>query len=402
MFIIILERAIIMMAEMKKDVISIAKRIWIYAAAFLLCILCYIVLLMLSKTIPISRVWDNVNASYHLLEKEGIYFSDSSYGGTFFDNYTDALWLNTAISQYSENLFVDIIANGYVCPDEATEDNPIEWLGAALNKENEMKEYSRYWSGFQVFYRVLLVFMSLGEIRRFLFILTFCLVCAIIIKIKEDLGYKGVIPFMIACIWGWVLHNGMCLSYFPDIFLMLFNMLMMHYVYTKNTVTQKVNLFFFVMGSVSYFSNYMSFPLITLGMPLIYRVSLKLKDEEDYKLVIKEAFTQSLMWAIAYVATLGMKLALSQIVLSNPIGMKQLKMRLGASYSIKGRIYFTLVFLCNKKFWACCTPGIFLSIIAVAIMKKRKKQISCGGGNYQFTGFGNLSYSVGFYFYQSC
>lgn len=59
-----------------------------------------------------------------------------------FDNYTDAIWLNTAITKYSDNILVDAVANAYVCLNEG--EDSFDWLRAAMNGEGELKEYSRY------------------------------------------------------------------------------------------------------------------------------------------------------------------------------------------------------------------------------------------------------------------
>jgi hypothetical protein len=66
----------------------------------------------------------------------------------------------------------------------------------------------------------------------------------------------------------------------------------------KNT-----NMFFFIVGSIACYVDYLTVPLITLGVPLALIVAYKEKEEIDYKKKIKLILLSSVFWFIGYALT---------------------------------------------------------------------------------------------------
>lgn len=313
----------------------------------LICI--YMLLLAGSKWIPISWVWDNVADAAAVLEKEGTYptpiFGDSS---VFYDNYTDAIYLNSLVTRNSDNIFVDAILNSYTNFEGAQ--SPQEMLNAHMeNAENlESAQYARYWAGYQVILKILFVFLNLGGMRKQLFCVIALLTVCVLRCLYCESGWRGAVPFLAATLWGMTLLNGMCLVYSADILQMLVNMLIVHGLYVRGALAgEKGDWCFFVFGSISFFANYFTFPLVTLGMPLVLCISVLMKNHAAGE-IIKDVLRKSVLWAVAFGATLGVKLLLAYCVMGKETGINQAVGWLGREFSLKGRIYFTIIHTFTK------------------------------------------------------
>lgn len=83
--------------------------------------------LVIGRLIPTEFVRDNAEESYQRLEKEGAYFSPTA--GVFFDNWTDAYYINNAVTQ-SDDIFKGALANKYTESEEFSPDYnpPIEGI----------------------------------------------------------------------------------------------------------------------------------------------------------------------------------------------------------------------------------------------------------------------------------
>lgn len=135
----------------------------------------FIILLTLISMFPSKLISKNVEKSLEVLKKEGN-FPKIKYALNYrLDNYTDALMINTAYSIDSrEPLTSALLARrNYQCNRkeklaliEIDSENTIQNLEHTLREENtEYCEYSRYWHGYLVFLRPLLLFMDYAKIR---------------------------------------------------------------------------------------------------------------------------------------------------------------------------------------------------------------------------------------------
>ena len=128
------------------------------------------VLLVFSYLIPKDAMENHVRESVKVFEEEGTYpqlvagFVDSQL-----DNWTDALMLLTAVYQDSEN---NVLRQAVLNKRSVIEGkNPAETLVSVYSKEETrdvIKSYSygRYWHGYLLFLKPLLVFLNYGEDRK--------------------------------------------------------------------------------------------------------------------------------------------------------------------------------------------------------------------------------------------
>jgi hypothetical protein len=202
---------------------NILKKLVVYLIGTAVVFAIYIAWLMIGQAIPREWVIDNAVKSCKEIEKEGSY--NHVVDGAAWDNWTDAISINSIITEYDGSLLEKAVANAFTKRIVNSEEGYSELnnLKAAIddNGEGEAYVYSRYWAGNMTLYKILLIFMSIKGIRSILFMSIIVMLSITVINIYKSLGYAGVIPFLIAILAGIYIPNSMCLTFGVDVLIML-------------------------------------------------------------------------------------------------------------------------------------------------------------------------------------
>ena len=176
-----------------------------YIGVFLILIIIFITTLTISSTFSSKNIYENVKESSEVLLKEGnrklIYIPYRQIEMQF-DNYTDALMINTAYSIDSKTpLYSAFVARKNYIPEVTTnvfEDavgelkssskyqyhNEVGELNDLVNGENaESFEYARYWHGYLTVLRPLLLIFNLTQLRVILTVLLIILSTILLIAL---------------------------------------------------------------------------------------------------------------------------------------------------------------------------------------------------------------------------
>ena len=164
-----------------------SKSLFKYIMTFIITISAFMLLLTAASAIPSGYIYENVKKSSEILLNEGnrkIIYIPYRCENMQFDNYTDALMINTAYSiDTTKPLFSAFIARKNYIPNVTTEvyqDQPGELRSSSKykyhnevgelndlvnNEKTESFEYARYWHGYLILLRPLLVVFNLAQIR---------------------------------------------------------------------------------------------------------------------------------------------------------------------------------------------------------------------------------------------
>ena len=165
-----------------KKVLKIAVK---YFAIYLVIIIIFLSLLTLVSLIPSKAMKENVRQSAEILsEQSNRLFISIRYVNVLFDNFTDALMVNTAYSIDSKTPFYSaMVARKNYIPGITREiftDTKGELRSASKYKQldqvgelrdtvyediDESFEYARYWHGYLVFLRPILCLMNINVLR---------------------------------------------------------------------------------------------------------------------------------------------------------------------------------------------------------------------------------------------
>lgn len=291
------------------------KKISKYLLVFLLLMIILLLILIASNCIPHRYIKDNVEKSIDTFLEES-YYPKVKYAYKFvLDNYTDALMVATAYSiDEKEPLVSTILMRRYYIPgdnqilqDPDSNDKPIDYLYNTINNTNETyTEYSRYWHGYIIFLRPLLMFFNYSQIRIIMMIAVDILSLLLIVLIYKKLGKYYTIPILILLILSQFWAIGLSLLYTPVFLIML---CVSNYILITNKNIKDINIVFLTIGMLTSFLDLLTAPILTLGIPLLIYCILNNKDN-----TIKNILEIILVWFIGYVGMWVGKWILSDII----------------------------------------------------------------------------------------
>lgn len=264
-----------------------------FAKIFFILIAVFFISMTLVYCIPTSWIQGNVEKSVEVMEGEGDYPMYFFYRhSAIIDIHTDKLMYESLIQN-----------RDYY--------NPIQ-ASVSIN------QYPRYWHGYQVILRPLTVIFQVQEVR-YLGMLTFHLLffwSAWLMAKKTKPLYAMLYVLTVAS--GYIVFLPVCLQFLTT-FLVLFVsliVLLSRYDKSRPLPAMKWMLYFFVVGMVENFFDFLTYPILTLGIPLILLLWLRVRDEQvDFKKNFWFMFKSSLSWFLGYSLTWISKWLIATVVL---------------------------------------------------------------------------------------
>ena len=180
--------------------------------------------------------------------------------------------------------------------------------------------YPRYWHGYLAFLKPLMIFLSYSQIRYLYMILYIVLFTAIVITLSRRIDVRASYTWTISLVMVYFIILPFSLQYSSVFFLMLVAMLWLDKIY-QGYNWKKMGIFFLVIGMITSYVDFLTAPLITLGMPLVYLLLLQQKEygEHSYKKNMCSVFANSFLWGIGYLGNWAAKWMLASIVLGRNI-----------------------------------------------------------------------------------
>lgn len=182
-----------------------------------------------------------------------------------------------------------------------------------------INNYSRYWHGYQIFLRPLLIFINYGSIRQLYGIVIMLLLGLNIVLMVKKRDSFFALSFFLS--FYFVRFYSFFLSMqFSNVFIVMlaFNL----FILTRNDADLKTNnyyLAFFIVGSITNFIDLLTVPMITLGVPLITLLYSKIKlyhyREKSIIQFFKEILLTIFSWGMGYGFTWINKWLLASVIL---------------------------------------------------------------------------------------
>ncbi len=268
----------------------------IYAGlALLLCgLLLAVGLLYAANAIPVSAVKKHALASAELLMQEGTYpWAIEGEFSSILDNFTDALMLSVAFYDGEESLTERVFS----CYKTANPD-PVCGLYNSLTdpSEESSEPYGRYWHGYLVTLRPLLCLMDYAAIRVLNLVLQSLLVLAICFFMwKRGLRY-AIIPFLVTLVFLTPASVYKSLQLSTVVYISLAGMLAL--LLFDKKLSGRYPLFFMALGMATAFFDLLTYPLVSLGLPLV--LYFLCKGPASLRSGMTDLFVLPLCWCIGY------------------------------------------------------------------------------------------------------
>ncbi len=251
------------------------RRMGELALILLVLVVSYTFLMLAVYSFPDAWVEKNVTAALGVLEEEGnmpggyaTYFWHSGFGIT--DNLTDKE-----------------IYKGLLRGERSVMD-------AAMRTD-----YSRYWHGYAVILRPLMIFLSIINIRYLNMLLLMGLLMLCYWHCRRRFGGGIAAAFVVALLMHFLLIAPFCQQYMPVSLLTLMGC----YVVLRwwERLRQRLPELFLILGSLVCFFDFLTFPVLALGYPLICGLLCRL--DEGKNSLWAEMIAISAAWMAGYALT---------------------------------------------------------------------------------------------------
>lgn len=283
-----------------------------------------VLLLAAVYLLPVSPMKENVARSSAIFDYEGVYPQMvQGYKSSQLDNCTDAIMLG--IAAYSEEPAGGIRKAAALAMDarrvEFLGDDPVRSLNDYANdvegKEDrkQVVGYTRYWHGYLIPLKLLLLFFDYGDIRFLNLFVQFFLTGWLMVLMMENGRKSLLIPFSILiCVMNPV-AEAMSLQFSSVYYITLISMLLILWG-KREKMIRSAAWFFFCIGVLTSFFDLLTYPLLTLGVPLALMILLfEGKMGEKLLLIIKVCCT----WGLGYAGMWGCKWIVASILLQRNV-----------------------------------------------------------------------------------
>lgn len=262
---------------------------------FVMCslIAVYVTLLTISYCIPDEFLKEAVDDGKEVMSVEGdgpeLFFNGA--WACRLDNFTDTIMLQTTF-RGDQSPFL-----------------------AALNNN----DYARYWHGYQIFLRPMCLLRSYTNIRYVNMYIFFIVLLSSLILMKEQLGWGVSLLFLISCLSGYSFIVPMSLQFSGVYYILLFSIIgVLIYYKKKKNIPYQLALHFLVIGSFTNFVDLLTFPLLTLGLPLAV-ICIIILEKQIKKGLLPVIIKSSISWGIGYGVTWISKWILATVFLKKNI-----------------------------------------------------------------------------------
>lgn len=373
------------------------KKIIKYIKIFIITLTILIILLILSSTIPRKYLFKKVKQSSKILVTENNKYLLKPFYKKYpiiFDNFSDTLMINISYSinnknpiksafitvknynpKFKQKIIKDSVGEVKSSSKYEYHDEVSELKDYVNDKKLECIEYLKYWHGYLIILRPLLIIFNVKQIRFLLNIILIILLAINTFLLTKRINLPTAIAFILSLISIDYFYIGNSLHNTPIIIIgMISNIIIL--LNKKNNI----NYIFFIIGIISNFFDLLTIPLIALYLPLLTYILLIEQENKSSKDKIKIIIKLSIIWFIGYTFTWITKWIISDLFFNKDIiitSIKQVKYRItGQKITSIDSIAYNIKYL-NLKTHVIII-NIILNIIRVFLPNKKeiKKDIN--------------------------
>lgn len=298
--------------DMKDKIITAVNMFLILCAGCVLGIL----LLVLAYCIPIDRIFYNFSTGIEGINGSGYYYYLHDYEASIADNFTEFLIVKataTPLPPSGENI-VQMALRGYTLSEQEVQHGLKFYEYTYMGKEYSCDSYERYWHGYLVFLKPLMAVFTYSDIIFLNIAAQLLLMFGIIWTCAKKEQWCLAVSFLFFWLVNVQLTVMLCLDYSACFYIYAISTLVLMH---SRKVRQQYVYFFLVVGMITSYMDFLTWPLITLGIPLTVFVLSSAEEEKK----IGKIIAGSISWGFGYAVFWGMKWIIASVVLGeNVIG----------------------------------------------------------------------------------
>lgn len=234
--------------------------------------------------IPASWIQGNIDKSLEVMETEGERPMYAFYRhSAIVDNHTDMLMYESLLQNRD--------------------------YYNAVQASVSINQYPRYWHGYQVLLRPLTVVFQVQELRYLGMLLFYLLFFWSAWLIAQKTCFVNAMLYVLTIASGYLVAVTTCFQYLTTFYVLFLALIVLLSRYGGKKPVNAM-LFFFVVGMVENFFDFLTYPILTLGIPLILLLWIRVRDEgadlrKNTLFMIKASCSWGLGYALTWIAKWG-------------------------------------------------------------------------------------------------
>lgn len=342
-------------------------------------------LLFCAYLLPTGRMKSHIAESDETFNYEGIYpMIIQGYKCTQLDNYTDGLMYTTAIYPGSGDTLRDMLENPRIEYDDV---NMVQGMNDYANdvqgRESHQYEitYGRYWHGYLVILKTLLLFWNVSEIRMLNLMMQGTLFCILLYLVRKRIGAVYQIPLLLmeavlnpivlplSLQYSWVYYVGILSA--------------IVFLIKEQWQSKSIFLLFLVTGMITSYVDLLTYPLITLGLPMMVFLLRWQKKDGTWRKKLLYFMGNSVFWGIGYAVMWGSKWVLNSIFTNGNIFENvRTEIEIRLSNTGEAQEIFTAGMVLQKNYdvikqfpFQLLWISFLIFVVVYYIVEKRRKKI---------------------------
>ena len=276
-----------------------------YLLTYALLLIVFYFLLFLVYFIPTNLMYDEVESSAETLSEQGLYYPLVGHDrGDQIDNYTIALMLN--ISSHNDGDIWQRPLLGESGSYIKGSRNPIELLKSGYSQPSN-SYYTHYWHGWLVVIKPLLVFLDLVHIQQLFTVAMLALAGCACFEVGHWGGCYSVClgsALLLVGFWRTAVSLPASFSFFIALLGCIFISRHERHLRAMGGASDFLwlGIFFFVVGAITNYFDFLDTPPITLGLPLLVLVISRRADlgNRRWRDLLLLICISCVSWALGY------------------------------------------------------------------------------------------------------
>ncbi len=283
--------------------------------------------------LPTEPIRKNVAEASNIMQMDGSH-PELVYGhqDTMLDNLTDSIMLLTARYEGTGSVFEEALLNNRFTVNGLMDSEVLAAEAIGEELDGEASSYGRYWHGYLLYVKPLLMMFNYGQIRYLIGGIQITLLAAVLYLLVKKNKEKHVIPFMASYLFLNPAALSLSLQYFPASVLTMLQfivILLQEDKYRANPIRWIYH--FFIVGCLIAYFDFLTYPMLTLGLPLVFLLAENRKSlKEDIAFFVESCAA----WGIGYAAMWGSKWILGSLLTKENIiadALESVLLRVGAT-----------------------------------------------------------------------
>lgn len=273
-------------------------------------------LMIFVYALPNERAVENIREALPLYEREGTYPSWALGEHSKLDNFTDAIMLLEIIHPTTDSIDAAMLNPRFVLP---VEEKPVEALIKILRGDTEgLSEtiYPRYWHGYLVILKPLILLMKANHARIFLAYGVFVLFVAALLLCQKILGTPYALALAAAVMILNLVSVSMSFQFAPIYFITMTAIIFM-LKKNRRLFDDGLYIYFFAgVGILIAFFDFLTYPIFSVGMLLTFWYVLNRREllKEKLRAIFKMMSGLLISWGVGYGGMWSGKWIVSQIL----------------------------------------------------------------------------------------